>query len=351
MSNVIKIIFVLIGTLIGAGFASGQEIYIFFFFHGINGIYGIIVSSISMGGIIYATLNILEKHNIQNYKEFLDKIIQNNKINNYINIIVNIFILITFIIMIAGCGAYFSQNYGINTQIGSTILAILCFFTFLNNVEGLVKVNEFLVPILILFIMAIGILNIQEIDLLNITKYIPQNNNFSWLLNSIIYCSYNTILLIPTLITLKKYIKNQKQNKCIAAITSLITIILSIAIYTILINVDVDIKNLEMPAVYVIVKLFPKLKSIYGIIILASIYTTSISLGVSFLKNTAKTQKSSVIIAFLICIAGILVSNIGFTNLINSLYPLFGYLGLIQIYKIIKYNHHAKKKYYSRKKQ
>ena len=30
MKNVLKIVFVIIGTTIGAGFASGQEIYLFF---------------------------------------------------------------------------------------------------------------------------------------------------------------------------------------------------------------------------------------------------------------------------------------------------------------------------------
>ena len=31
MKNILKVVFVVIGTLIGAGFASGQEIYIFFY--------------------------------------------------------------------------------------------------------------------------------------------------------------------------------------------------------------------------------------------------------------------------------------------------------------------------------
>ena len=40
--NVLKVVFVIIGTLIGAGFASGQEIYAFFYSFGIKGIYGIV---------------------------------------------------------------------------------------------------------------------------------------------------------------------------------------------------------------------------------------------------------------------------------------------------------------------
>ncbi|MCF0125060.1 MAG: hypothetical protein HUJ68_04775, partial [Clostridia bacterium] len=56
MKNVLKIVFVIIGTLIGAGFASGQEMYIFFFSYGKKGLIGIIISSIIIGMVIYKTL-------------------------------------------------------------------------------------------------------------------------------------------------------------------------------------------------------------------------------------------------------------------------------------------------------
>lgn len=38
MKNVIKVVMVIMGTLIGAGFASGREIYLFFGKYGICGI-------------------------------------------------------------------------------------------------------------------------------------------------------------------------------------------------------------------------------------------------------------------------------------------------------------------------
>ena len=53
MGKILKIVFVMIGTLIGAGFASGQEIYIFFYQYGMKGIFGIIISSILLGFVIY----------------------------------------------------------------------------------------------------------------------------------------------------------------------------------------------------------------------------------------------------------------------------------------------------------
>ena len=81
MKNILKVVFVVIGTLIGAGFASGQEIYTFFFSHGMEGIYGILISCILMGVILYKALTKINKYNVSTYKEFLDIILRNKKFN------------------------------------------------------------------------------------------------------------------------------------------------------------------------------------------------------------------------------------------------------------------------------
>lgn len=343
MKNTLKIVFVIIGALIGAGFASGQEIYIFFFSHGIQGLLGIIISSVLMGVIIYNTLNILNKYDINNYKEFLDVLIEKNStIKNIINIVINIFILITFFIMIAGFGAYFKQEFGINSIIGSIILAMLNFIIFNKSIRGVVKANGILIPILILFLVIIGLLCAKGINILELQKYVMKTNGLKWILDAILYCSYNSILLIPVIITLKNYIKNKKQTISVSAITTVIVITLSIMIYIILLKVDVDITKLEMPAVYVVSNMFKILRIIYGFIILASIFTTSISLGMSFLQNTCNNKKSYQQIAVIMCITSVLVSKIGFSNLVNILYPLFGYLGIIQIIKLIIVNKRIK---------
>ena len=340
MKNVFKIVFVIIGTLIGAGFASGQEIYVFFFSYGIKGFIGIIISSVVMGVLIYKTLGIINKYNINSYKDLLDILIKNKKENKYfnfkniINLIINIFILVTFFIMIAGFGAYFEQQFGINSLVGSSILAILNFVIFLTSVKGVIKANELLVPMLIVFLVIIGFINIIDINIVKLGNYIIRTNQLNYILSAIIYASYNSILLIPVLITLKKYINTKKQILFISLISTIIVILLATIIFLILIRVDVDITKLEMPAVYVVSNIFKFLEIIYGFIILGSIFTTSISLGASFLQNLSKNKRSYTQIAAIMCITSILTSQIGFSNLINLLYPIFGYLGLIQIWKI-----------------
>lgn len=104
-----------------------------------------------------------------------------------------------------------------------------------------------------------------------------------------------------------------------------------------------DIKKLEMPTIYAIGNINSKLKIIYGITILISIFTTALSLGISFLKNINKGQKIYNKISKIICLSAIAFSTIGFSKLVKLIYPILGVLGLIQIIQILKYKIIAKK--------
>ena len=340
------IVLVIIGALIGAGFASGQEIYLFFYRYGFNGILGILLCSIVIGLIIYKVFKLVIKYNINSYKEFLDKILLVEKckknclnISYIMNIIVNSFLLMSFFIMISGFGAFFKQEMNISSFVASGILALICFIVFMKDIKGVAKASSIVVPVLILFVIIIGIENLGLIELNDIGKnVVPIKGNLinNWFVQNIIYASYNIILLIPVLVTLKKYIKDEKQITIISILSGIILFILAVIIYLLLINIDVSFNTLEMPAVYAISNFGIVLKRIYGIVILLSIFTTAISIGMSFLENIVKNKKSFPQYAGIMCITATLISNIGFSNLVNLLFPVFGYLGLIQIYFILK---------------
>ena len=336
MKNILKIVLLIIGTLIGAGFASGREIYIFFNRFGIYGMFGIIISSVLTGIIINKVIKIVKKYEIKNYNDFLNVINKKySKINKIINIIVNSFLLISFFIMIAGFCAYMDQTYGISTYISSIIFTIICGIIFLKNIEGIIKANEILVPILILLISYLGIKNISYIYNINLQELI-QISSKGWLINSILYASYNSIILIPVLSSLKRKKMEKKQINLISIITSLFIIILSFFIYGLLLRGNYYTYKLELPLIEIALEFGEIFKYIYGFIIIISIFTSAISTGYSFLKNVSKNKKQYMNILIIISIIGILVSNIGFSKLVEILYPTFGILGIIQIILIMK---------------
>ena len=335
-----KVIFVIIGTIIGAGFASGKEIYLFFGKYGINGILGIMLSSIILGIIIYKTLIIAKNYNISTYKELINIMTDNNLMKQVIKLLINIFLLISFFIMIAGFSAYFSQEFGLSTLLGSALITFLCYITFLGNIERLIKANTLLIPILILFIF---ILAIKESSLSQSELHITNSNLLLSISKSILYSSYNSILLIPIVLTLYQYVKSKKQTFYIAGFTSLIISLLGIAIFSILLKINININDLELPAVYAANLVGKPYRIIYGFIILVSIYTSAISAGYGVLEEYINTKYYSKI-AFIMCTLAIAISHIGFSSLVNYLYPVFGIIGLIQIFYLFKILRNFKKK-------
>ena len=331
MEEVFSIVLVIIGALVGAGFTSGQEIYSFFYSYGSIGIIGIIITCCLISLMVHKSLKIIYSNKINSYDEFLNIFIKNEKITKAISIVINTLLLVTFYIMVAGFGAYFEQEIGLKRIIGSSILVIVVTIVFFTSVKGVMKVSEYIVPLLIIFIIIIGGTNLLTInsnaEVLCIKK--------GWLLSSVIYCSYNIILLIPVLISIRKQITKKENIKYISILCGIFMIIMSLMLYVLLMRANVELASLEMPIVYVIRTFFKSFKTIYAFIILMSIFTTAISIGIGLLQNISNDRRRYTQSVIFMCITSLIVSNFGFSKLVNLMYPFFGYIGIIQLIYII----------------
>ena len=334
MKNIGKVVFVIIGTLIGAGFASGKEIYLFFGQYQNYGKIGIILSGILTGVIINKVLLLVKENNINNYDELLKRINPKYKfVNTMVNVIVNVFLLISFYIMIAGFSAYIKQEYSIPIYISSTFFVIICYLVFIKSIKGVIKANEILVPILVVFIAYLGFKNIPYLFETNIENIQVKSG---WFISSILYASYNSIILIPVLTSLKNCIESRKSIAKIAVFSSFAIIILAFLIYGLLLRGSFYIAELEMPLIEIAIQFGNVFRYVYGFIIILSIFTSAISTGYSFLQNISKNKKQYNFILIVMCVIGILVSNIGFSKLVEALYPIFGMLGLLQVVMILR---------------
>lgn len=334
--GVLSCVFVIIGAVVGAGFASGKEMYTFFYIYGKNGIIGILISVLLLGYAIYKTLRIIKEYDLQSYDDLLDIAIGNIKLKKInikiiLNFIINTFLLITFFVMCAGFTAYFKQVLDIPEIISSILVAVFCYILLNKNIKGVLILNWILIPMMIIVLIALGIKTFTPIyEVETIAK------NDIWYIKAILYASYNSITLISILLPLKKYIKNKKDIIKISAICILLITILSGIIMLLLNSITGDIGKIEMPAVYASGNLGLVYKYLYGIIIIGAIITTAISSAYGFLNNVSKTKTKYIKNNLLICLISVFVSFLGFSNLVNNLYPVFGILGLIQLIFIFK---------------
>ena len=355
----LRLTFVVVGTLVGAGFASGKEIYSFFFVYGVYGIIGMLFSSVLIGIIIYKVLKICKLNDISTYHDFCTYV-GKGKTSGFLNSIVNIFLLISYFVMIAGFSSFVKQEFNINGIVASLMIVIACYFIFLKNVSGLIKISNYLIPILIFFIVLISIKNVDifniklinakliNIGLINNTllpntdksKFIEIAFVIKTAIKSILYASYNCIILIPVLVTLSNQIRkdenvkfNSKVNstKLIAVIGSVFIMILSLSVFNILLQGNIDQFKLEMPIIGIVKQYGNMYQKIYLIIIGISIFTTAISSGCGFLNNCSKSQNEYRRNLVIISILAIFLSQIPFSVLVNLLYPILGIVGIFEI--------------------
>ncbi|MDO5556979.1 MAG: hypothetical protein Q4G05_01865 [Clostridia bacterium] len=335
MGNIFKIVLVIIGTIIGAGFASGKEIEIFFIDYGVIGIIGLLITSAVMSLIVYKILKIVENKKIKNYEQFLEetcnlKSSNTNMLKDIIKCIMNIFLLVTFFAMTSGFSSFFKQEFGIPMIISSIVFVILCYITLLGNINGVVKINTVLIPFLILYILFLGLKNMPNISF-GATREIKQG----WMFSSLLYASYNSLMLIPVLIDLKKYYEGKKNIKNIAVCLFVTFFIIMITIFSCLFGRE-EIGNIELPMLYVIKNFGSIYQGLYGLIIVIAIFTSAIAAEYGFLVNVTKTRKQYTKMLIIVSIFSAVFSQVSFSYFIKIMYPFFGFLGLLQIFLIFK---------------
>lgn len=329
-----KIIFVLIGTFVGAGFASGKEVLNFFTTYSFSGIISIFIFSFLLFLLINKCLNIKANLQINSYNEFILYLEKKYYFFNHrlFLFIINIFLASSFYIMIAALSSLFDYQFNIAKFITISWCIIICFFIFYKkNIKFIYIINSILMPILILFVISLCSFN-TNLNNIDLNKFSNFSHIFTAIFMGLLYFSYNSLLLIPIVFDLKNNDKNN--NFRISLIFSLIILLLTFLINLLLLSFYNLIYDLELPILFISnsssIKIFSYL---YFFIILSAIFTTMISSGYSFISNFNKSNLKIKLIIFLLF--SFIFCVFSFSDLINFFYPLFGLLGLTQIFLIL----------------
>lgn len=330
MRNVISVFSLIIATIVGAGFSSGKEILIYFNQTGKFAIFNILISSIVVGVCIYFVLKICRRNNIEDYYSFISYI-TNYTVGNIVNIIMKIFLIIIFFIMISGFGSFISEVFKIPNIIGAIILAAVSYITLQFNINGIMKVSNYIVPVIIIGIMIIFSLNISSSSY-NL-KYLNESNDFT---SGLIYAAYNLVIAIPIIINSSKKIENTKQIFAISIVSAITIFILVFAIYYVLNSNLTLVLDVDMPLLNISKNINTLLYFYYILIICFSIYSTAVSALYSSISKYENEKKKYSFYCIILCIASIIVSNIGFSTLVNYGFRFIGYFGIFQFGLIIK---------------
>ena len=297
----LQICFIYIGSIIGAGFATGREIMLYF---GGNGILSGIVAGILMGmlcGVFLWSSKSFAR--LKNSKNIFARCI-------FILIKIALWIctLASFVCMVSGCEEIISKTYGI-ANVGLWTGILVCFLG-VCEMSVTRKLNTVIVPLIILLLIVLFAQGDKVADMRFSAKSV------------IGYCGMN-IMMGGYIIAEQEESFSAKQTIFISAVSGIIFALCIAMVYT----VSLKYSNASMP-IWEFAKAH-NMSSLSGLIIYLAIFSTLIGCTKLICQENSAVKIPRIFsVAFLIIFA-ILALKFDFSTIVGISYPIIGYVGII----------------------
>lgn len=334
-SNILKVAFLYMATIIGAGFASGQEIIQFFSMYYAGGFFGIILAGLLFSIVGYIVLNKVFTERISSYDEFLFPM-TGYFLGRVMEFIVMLFMACIMCVMIAGLGNVLVELTGLEYRFCVAISAVACMLTIMTNIRGIVTISSIVSPVLIAGIIFVGfyILASKDASVFNVSDKVRIITD-NWVFSAILYVSYNTILSTVLMSRMLPYLKSSNVSKWGGIIGGGMLCITALIINTALYSFYPHSIVSEIPVLGIIQNNSKLLANLYSIILILAMYTSAVTSGYCLTERISSKMKVNYkLVGAILCAVAIPMSSLGFSSLISTLYPVFGYLGLFLLFVI-----------------
>ncbi|MFE8698025.1 GerAB/ArcD/ProY family transporter [Cytobacillus sp. FJAT-53684] len=327
----LQIAAVYVGTVVGAGFATGREIVEFFSRFGFIGLISILMSGYIFIILGSKAMRIAARIQASSYQE-LNEYLFGKLFGTIINILMLLMLLGVCAVMLAGAGAVFEEQMGLSRDIGIIITIGLSIVVMIVGIKGLFAVNTFVVPMMIAFSFLLLIISIK---LPNFTKqllYIPYaEDGWKAVVAPFSYAALNLTLAQAVLVPVAAEIKDDQTIKWGGILGGAALTVILISSHMTLVMLP-NLEAFEIPMAVIMKTIASSLFWIYVIIIYGEIFTSVIG-NVFGIERQVRKYVSiptivTVSIIFVICYW---ISLINYGTLLSYLYPLFGYISLIFI--------------------
>jgi len=334
--NIIKVACIYATSIIGAGFASGQEIMQFFSAYRSGGFYGIILAGVLFAAVGGFVLDKICTERIRNFEEFLFPAF-GWWAGWIIEAAVTVFMLCMFCIMLAGSGHVISDRLGIPFNYSALIMGIICLVFILTKIKGIVMLSTVTTPILVLGIILAGtyIIIFNSVETAGVTGYLRHMTG-NWFVSSLLYVSYNSIPAIVIMCSLLPYLRTRR-----TAIAGGILGGLMLCVTAFIINIAIflfypDALTAELPILSILKSSSESAGTIYAVILWLAMFVSAVTSGFCFTERAASMIRfDRRIVTLVLCAAAVPLSTLGFSRLISAVYPVFGYLGLFMIIVVL----------------
>lgn len=320
-----------LGAVIGAGFASGQEIVQFFLVYGKHGLKGTLMATALFaccGGLLLYTAHRCRASNYQKVLSYLF----GKKTAGIVDLLLAVFLFLGIGTMLSASGAIFYEHLSLPKAMGIFLAYFLIIVFLATGKRGLVLSYNLLVPVKLLLLITIAgyatfFADTGQIEPVN--AFVCPNNSCLWAISSLLYVAYNFSL---AMVVLSEY---QSLGNCRDGIKGaiwggLILGGLLVLNFLALSKFMPAVINYEVPMLYIAGIISLKVKHLYTVVLWVGILTTAIANAYGFAQRIASFTGFSYSFCLFLCMSMALpVSFRSFSGLVGKVYPIFGVLGVV----------------------
>ncbi|OEH91744.1 YkvI family membrane protein [Bacillus solimangrovi] len=321
--------FLIMGTMIGAGYASGREIWQFF---GEESGLAIVIFSVLFSLSCYVIMSMSFEQQTSHYIPILEKLV-GKKLTYVYDWMIIFYLFTTTVVMIAGGGVALEMFY-IPYWLGIAFISILLILLFCWDTEGMLSINSLLLPLLITGLAFVLIVFAKSSENPFVFHWDEQSN---WP-SAFTFTALNILPLVAVLAAVGKEIKHRGEILIASIGSGLALGMISFLYNESLLHIASEIVLYEIP-LFAILKQFPYSMLIFmSILLWAAIYTTAASGIFGLISRFRKLLKAPAwIIAGLFVLFMLPLTKFGFSTLISFLYPLYGLVNLYMLASILLY--------------
>lgn len=326
-----------LGAVIGAGFASGQEITQFFVAYGSRGGQGAILAMVLFGACGALLLQLAHQEGISNYQELL-ACLMGPRLGRAVDLALGVFLFLGISTMLSASGAVFYEHLYLpkNTGIITAYLAVVLLLA--AGKKGLIMSYNVLVPAKVILLMSISAWAVWGVKAETMPAAAMINcpaDPAYWAVSSVLYVAYNFALAMVVL-TEYQPVTGRSAGIRGALGGGLILGLLVVMNYLALVKFLPAVLHYEVPMLYVAGRISITAKHVYTLVLLMGILTTAIANAYGFAQRLSQLTGLSYGPSLALCMTLALpVSSRSFSGLVARIYPLFGILGVVIIVALL----------------
>lgn len=331
-----KVITTYMGTVIGAGFASGQEIMQFFILHGGGGLLGAALATALfayLGGLV---MYLSVKKKSASYIPVLSYLL-GPRAGRWMDALSLAMLLGGLSVMMAGSAAVFAEHLGLPAAVGVLLLAGLTSLVIINGLEGLLTVNVFLVPLKFLAVCFISLAALRGAGLSEAAAAVRPGEGVAghWALAGFLYVSYNMVVPVAVLSSLGRIVPLGLGVLGGVLGGLLLGLAVSLVALAGLVHLP-EAASYQIPLLYLAGKMGNSVVIALGVVIWLAIFTTAIADAHGFASRLAPEGGSRYrLYGIGACVLALPLAGLSFAGLVRVLYPLFGFAGLVLILALL----------------